>query len=422
MEVRYWVYPQDSTSAETEFAVTVPMIDAFSDIFMIEYPFLSEKYAMSAFPWGGAMEHQTNTSLCDFCISGYFSPEWIIAHELAHMWWGDMVTCHDFINIWLNEGFATYSEALWAEHLDGATALREYMLDIDVSPGSEFPGSIYDPDETFNSTVYEKGGWALHMLRHVVGDATFFEILRQYGTHPSYAYATATTQDFQDICEDVSGMELGWFFQEWIYGEDRPLYQYWWVKEQGPSDWTVQLHINQTQTSVPPFKMPIDIELGLASGETTFVVWDSLPSQDFFLTVPEEPTSLGFDPWAWVLKRATQIPPDGIGGDGPGDSPIPMVYSLSQNSPNPFNPRTKISYTVGAAEGGLEAAVPVKLAVYDARGRVVARLVDARQKPGAYSVVWEGKTDSGLSTGSGVYFYVLEAGQFRSTRKMVLLK
>ncbi len=422
MEVRYWVYPQDSADAEIDFSVTVPMMEAFVDVFEIEYPFLGEKYAMSAFEFGGAMEHQTNTSYGSWLIRGDHRYDLIVAHELAHQWWGDMVTCWDFINIWLNEGFAVYSEALWIEYNGGPLALRDYMLQIDVSSGN-FDGPIYDPTETFNSTVYDKGAWALHMLRHIVGDSSFFDILYEWGTHPSYAYAAATTEDLIALCEDVSGMELQWYFDEFVYGENRPIYNYWWLKEENGGEWTVQLHIDQVQTNAPPFKMPIDIELELPSGDTTFVVWDSLPSQDFTITVPEEPAGLDFDPMAWVLKRAYEVPPTGIGGGEPSGSPVPMAFALSQNHPNPFNPRTTIDYTIGGPEEGRGAgAVPVRLGIYDTRGRLIVRLVEEEQEPGTYRVTWDGKDRAGLQAGSGIYFSVLEAGDFRATRKMVLLK
>ena len=421
MEVRYWVFPQDSANAEIDFSVTVPMMEVFVDRYNIEYPFVNEKYGHSAFPWGGAMEHQTNTSYGAPLIRGDHRYDGIVAHELAHQWWGDLVTCWEFIDIWLNEGFAVYGEAIWWEDQGGPEGLRDYMLDIDVSSGN-FPGSIYDPDDTFNSTVYDKGGWANHMLRHVVGDSTFFAILHEWGTNPSSAYAAATTQDFHDVCEDISGMELDWFFDEWIYGENRPVYRYWWTKSEDQGDWTVQLHIDQTQVNADPFKMPIDIELEFVSGETTFVVWDSLASQDFYLTVSDEPTGLNFDPWAWVLKRVTEIPAGVSEGDIPGGSPIPMVSSLSQNHPNPFNPTTTISYTVGASAESGEEPIPVQLRIFDARGKLVVTLVDNMQKPGTYEASWDGRNRQGAITASGIYFYLLESGDFRATRKMVLLK
>jgi len=421
MEVRYWVFPQDSADAEIDFSVTVPMIEVFVERFTIEYPFLAEKYAHSTIPWGGAMEHQTNTSYGSSLIRGNHRYDGVVAHELAHMWWGDLVTCWDFINIWLNEGFAVYSEAIWWEDQGGPEGLRDYMLGIDVTSGN-FPGPIYDPVDFFNNTVYDKGGWACHMLRHIVGDSTYFEIMHQWGSLPAYAYASATTQDFHEVCENVSGRELDWFFDEWIYGENRPVYRYWWTKSEDQGDWTVQLHIDQVQTNADPFKMPIDIELEFVSGGTTFVVWDSLASQDFFLDVSEEPVDLLFDPWAWILKRATEIPPVVIDDNVPGGSTVPMVFSLSQNHPNPFNPSTTISYTVGADGEKSGGAVPVKLRIFDARGRLVVTLADLMQKPGSYKVSWDGRDRQGVLTGSSVYFYLLEAGDFRATRKMVLLK
>jgi aminopeptidase N len=422
MEVNYWVFPQDSLEAEIDFSITVPAIEVLVDAFDIEYPYLDEKYAHSAFPWGGAMEHATNTSYGSFLITGDHQFDWLLVHEVAHMWWGDMVTCYDWINTWLNEGFATYCEALWFESIGGAGGLREYMLLID-EPSGNFQGPIYDNPDPFDDTVYDKGGWALHMLRHVVGDSVFFDILYEYGTHPSYAFASATTEDFLAVCEDVSGQELDWFFEEWIYGVNRPNYEYWWFAEEDQGSWDVHLHIDQVQTNAPPFKMPIDIELEFAFGETTVVVWDSLAAQDFTITVSEEPGNLYLDPMAWVLKRSRQIPPVGIGGDGLEGPGLPRVFSLAQNHPNPFNPHTTISYTIGSSEGSDNSEeVAVRLTVFDARGRLVAKLIDTRQEPGTYQAVWDGREISGSAAGSGIYFYVLEAGDFKMTKKMVLLK
>jgi len=421
MEVRYWVFPQDSVNAEEDFSITVPSIEVFVDAFQIEYPYLLEKYAHSAFPWGGGMEHATNTSYGSMLITGDHRFDWLLVHEAAHMWWGDMVTCYDWINTWLNEGFATYGEAIWFESLGGAAGLQNYMQTLAV-PGY-FSGPIYDPDDWFNNTVYDKGAWALHMLRHVVGDAVFFDILHEWGTNPSYAYSAVTTEDFVAVCEDLSGAQLDWFFDEWVYGMYRPDYEYWWVEEEDQGTWDVHLHIDQTQTSVPAFKMPVDIRLTFAATETTIVVWDSLPAQDFYFTFQEDPVNLLFDPDGWILKHIHQIPPVGTEGNDPGSPPVPLAFTLSQNHPNPFNPNTTISYTVGA-ENSVPKKEPlgVKLSIFDTRGRLVAQLVDEIQDPGYYRVTWDGRNTTGNAVSSGIYFYLLEAGEHRITRKMVLLK
>ncbi len=297
MEVQYYVFPSHYSSVQATYALTVPMIEAFASLFG-EYPFLDEKYGHAEFTWGGGMEHQTITSM------GGWS-EYLIAHELAHQWWGDMVTCDDFHHIWLNEGFATYSEALWSEYQYGET---QYHLDM--SAAKYFgAGTIYVPDTSDWNRIfhgglsYNKGSWVLHMLRHVVGDATFSSILQAYYSDVNHQYGTATTEEFRDLCEAVSGMELDWFFQQWIYEEYYPQYSFQWsAAAAGGGSWDIALTIEQDQTNYI-FKMPVDIEIQSATGDTTtVVVWDSLATQSFAINVPFEPSVVLLDPMQWILR------------------------------------------------------------------------------------------------------------------------
>lgn len=183
MEVQFYVYPEHLEVAVEDFNVTVPMLEHFSTVFG-EYPFVREKYGMAAFQWGGAMEHQTCTSYGARLIRGDHRYDWIVAHELAHQWFGDSVTMKYWSHIWLNEGFATYAEALWTEGIKGEKAYRRYMQTLDAGV---FPTSVYVQDSTridalFSRTVYDKGGWVLHMLRHVMGDRDFFSALQVYAS------------------------------------------------------------------------------------------------------------------------------------------------------------------------------------------------------------------------------------------------
>jgi aminopeptidase N len=300
MEVRYYVFPDHYDDVQATYAKTVPMIELYSSLFG-EYPFLEEKYGHAEFLWGGGMEHQTITSL------GSWS-EYLIAHELSHMWWGDMVTCNDFHHIWMNEGFATYCEALWSEFTYGDSYYQQDMQAAKYFGG----GTIYVPETTdwnriFHTGLsYNKGSWVLHMLRHVVGDSTFFDILETYYADSRYQYATVTTEQFRDLCEDVSGIDLDFFFHEWIYEEYYPSYSYNWTATPNGGLYDVNVTINQLQSHYL-FKMPIDVRITTASDDTTtFVAWDSLATQSFTMSVADPPTSVLLDPDEWILRTVEE--------------------------------------------------------------------------------------------------------------------
>ena len=268
----------------------------YSELFG-EYPFADEKYAQADFLWGGGMEHQTCTSYGTWNESLY-------AHEIAHQWWGDMITCETFHHIWLNEGFASYCEALWFEYTYPPYTASEYQMMYQLYLG---PGTVYveDPENENIFDIglsYVKGSWVLHMLRHVVGDDGFFEILKAYYNSPEHKYGTARTEGFQAICEQVSGMDLDRFFHQWIYEENFPDYSYSWSWVQDGPGYKINLEIRQDQTNYI-FWMPIDVTVTTTEGETTFVVWDSLATQSFILSTSSEPISLVLDKDNWILKR-----------------------------------------------------------------------------------------------------------------------
>jgi len=320
MQIIYYCYPDWLARAQDVYPVTVDAIEFFARTFG-EYPFLKEKYGMAHFPWGGAMEHQTCTSMLYSWYAVY-----VIVHELAHQWWGDLITCRDWHNIWLNEGFASYCEALFFEDLYGEDYYHTYMSYMDYVEG----GTIYIYDTTdvgniFSLIVYDKGAWVLHMLRHVVGDSTFFDILRAYYSDPRFAYKDAVTEDFQEVCETISGMDLSYFFQEWIYGEYRPGYRYSWLSEPvlnttgsqkplfrsrpdiGPriDGYNLYLHVRQIQPAhLTFFTMPIDVKITTTAGDTTFVVFNDSNTSDFRFSLSNQPAEVAIDPDNWILKTS----------------------------------------------------------------------------------------------------------------------
>ncbi len=305
MPVDYWVYPENWSSANSSYPITVDMIEAYAQKFG-EYPFIGEKYGMSQFDWGGSMEHQTNTSMSS---SAYYQS--IIAHELSHQWYGDMITCENWHEIWMNEGFASYSEAVWFESQGTFQDYINYMNGMRYTGG----GTIWVTDTTsvwsiFNSRVYDKGAWVLHMLRHVVGDQTFWDILAAYYDDPRYKWGNITTLEFRDICEDISGKDLHEFFDDWIWGEYYPQFRYSYIYEQyGPDDYIIYLHLRQTQTSNPQvFDMPVDIDIYDGSNYHLTVVDMDEREEDYIIYMNDAagaPWSLYVDRNDWILKSST---------------------------------------------------------------------------------------------------------------------
>jgi aminopeptidase N len=302
MPVRFYSYPSLLSTAQSAWPITVPQLEFFSALWG-EYPFIDEKYGMAHFNWGGAMEHQTVTSAT---YTNFGFDQYLIAHELAHQWWGDMITCRDWHHIWLNEGFASYAEALWAEHRYGPASYRSYMNGMAYYAG----GRIYCDDTTnvssiFSSRVYDKGAWVMHMLRGVVGDSVFFDILRAYYSHPLHQHKDAVTEDFQAICEDVSGMDLSEFFQNWIYGYYFPKYMMSWTSVPHDHDnfYDIHVHIRQYQTSTPQvFHLPIELQFQGVGGVPTYRVWNTKREQNYRFVSSQVPSSITFDPYSWILK------------------------------------------------------------------------------------------------------------------------
>jgi aminopeptidase N len=207
MPVDFMIFPASDTPANRNaWLTTLPMLTVFSDLFGA-YPFASEKYGIYQFGFGGGMEHQTMSGQGGFGIS-------LTAHELGHQWWGNMITCADWHNIWLNEGFATYSEALWFEFQPGSSGTPALHGAMASRRPTTFNVTVYrynisTPSQIFSTNaVYRKGAWVLHMLRHIAGNKAFFEILREYRNR--YEFDSTVTEDFLDVVETILGRDMSW--------------------------------------------------------------------------------------------------------------------------------------------------------------------------------------------------------------------
>lgn len=306
MEIIHHVYPDKLTNSYAGYNVTPDALVVFTGLFG-EYPFLNEKYGHANFEWGGGMEHQTCASMSGSWF-GFYEPT--VLHELGHQWYGNMITCESWHDIWLNEGFASYSEALYYEVAVDKDEYHSYMNGMAYSG----PLPIYVSDTTstgsiFNSAVYDKGAWLLHMLRHVVGDATFFDILEAY-YNSAAQHSHANTQFFVDLCETVSGMELSNFFDDWLYGRYRPNYLFEKFSEfdSDLGQWITYLRLRQAQTIAPlVFRMPVDFVISYASpGLDTVVIDQQVRDSIYTFTTDEEPVSIELDPDDWILKYAAE--------------------------------------------------------------------------------------------------------------------
>jgi aminopeptidase N len=315
MPLVYYAYPEHLDQARAKFGVTRSAMGIYAGLFG-EYPFLGEKYGMAESPWGGAMEHQTITSISSTIVGSVTSSnQATIVHELAHHWWGDLVTMRTWDDIWLNEGFATYSEVLFFERFTGVSPgellARSYDDGaVDGALGGTVTAENLDNPFDDNGAVYRKGGWVLHMLRHVLGDQKFFDALRQYSTR--YAFSNASTADFQHVCEELYGASLEWFFRQWIYARGRPIYKV--STEIGPADaggnHTVTVVVKQKQSHGIPgrensnYIMPLDITTHYPDGTSdTRVVFNETRKQRFTFTVAKQPVSVGLDESHWILRK-----------------------------------------------------------------------------------------------------------------------
>ncbi|MCB9472240.1 MAG: M1 family metallopeptidase [Candidatus Delongbacteria bacterium] len=302
MPVVHYVYPEDLADAQIDFDVTVPMLEFFSQLWG-EYPFVQEKYGHSAFAWSGGMEHQCNTSYGANLIRGDHVYDRIVAHELAHQWWGDLITCATFDDIWLNEGFATYSEALWTEHTGGFAALQNFM--VTRAWVTDPSGPVYAPTSTFGSnTVYRKGAWLLHMLRGIIGDTAFTELMRGW-YQSDHAYGSATVADFVAHAQTFTDKDLSGFWQGYLYGMNRPTYRWDVIPRTHQGFDLAQIWISQIQSD-PDFEMYLPLRVNSGAGSVALSVRDSLRNQGFAVLTPAAPTTLEFDPDNWVLEFNTE--------------------------------------------------------------------------------------------------------------------
>jgi len=310
--VLYYVPEDRADDIERTFGRTREMLDFFSDRFGIEYPW--DKYAqvvVEQFIIGG-MENTSATTLTETVLHDEramldSSPDWLIAHELGHQWWGDLLTCKDWSHLWLNEGFATYCEVLWAEHKLGRDErdYRLYQKSIRARSGNAQKRPVVDrrypsPSDMFDVRAYPKGGWVLHMLRHRLGDDDFFLALKRYGS--LYAHRTVETTDLRQTFEQLTGRSLERFFYDWTERPGHPVLAI--ESKYDAESGLVRVNVKQEQKG-EAFAFPLKIELTGADSAHSISIDKVINSkeQTLYLPATSRPKSIRIDPEFTLLAE-----------------------------------------------------------------------------------------------------------------------
>ena len=298
-----YIFPENLASAQSELAVTPEILDFYSTQFE-PYPFKNEKYGHAQFSWGGGMEHTTVSFMVNFSRG-------LIAHEMAHQWFGDKITCGSWKDIWLNEGFATYLAAMVIEEFDGPDAFIAEKADMIDYITSQPNGNVYLTDtqatnvnRIFSGRLsYDKGAMVLEMLRFKMGDTAFFQALRNYLADNNLAYKYAVTTDLIGHLEAVYGNELDEFFNDWIFNQGYPTYD---ITVANIGNGQALFTVNQTQSdaSVSYFEMPVPVRVYGSGGQQMDVVLDNTVNGETFIeNVPFAITAIDFDPDKHIISR-----------------------------------------------------------------------------------------------------------------------
>jgi aminopeptidase N len=402
--INHWVFPPDEDDALIDFAPMCEMMEVCEGHFG-PYPFQGEKYGHAEFLWSGAMEHQTVTSIGYSSILGDGSRDWLVVHELGHQWFGDSLTPDTWADIWLNEGFATYAEALWIEHLYGLEAYQASLLNS-RSPGTwEVQGPVYDPMPVFpGRVIYDKGAWILHMLRGRMGDETFFPMLQEWAQGGARPLATVITEEFIAHAGQWAGQDLGPFLWPYLESTINPRVAMSYTVAEGAAGPGTQVEISLQQVQSRLFDNIFPVRVFTDAGYQDFQISLSEESATATFQMPYPVVDVELDPDTWVLW-------DPVAMSGPAEGLIAAYPNPSSDDYVQFRYRMS------------DAAV-VTLSIYDARGRLVQALDLGRVSPQAdfNEVVWDEQDSEGRPVGSGVYWAEMKIGGSRSVWKFSVIR
>lgn len=334
-----YVYPETAEQDLEALSFTEQLLPYFEKL-LGPYPFSREQYGHVKTPMNGAMEHQTMSFM------GGLS-KILIAHELAHQWFGNKITCGSWRDIWLNEGFATYFEGLAYKRFESQEAWNNWKTSILGAVKRENASKVYTPEKPnvrriFNYGLsYAKGAYVLRTLRLQIGDTAFFRGIRNYLNDPELTYAHATTEDFQKHIESAANQDLKQYFEDWIYQSGFPFYDVKWADQNGPS-LTIQIEQNRLKGSGGPFHLSrVPFKVKSQSGRDT-TVYLSVTESNQTHTIEQLPfesiVDVIVDPDQHLVSgsNVTEV------GDLPGEASDEKALSV-KIFPNPFKNQTTVT-------------------------------------------------------------------------------
>ena len=300
IEVSAWVYPENRLNGFSDYAVAVDVMNYFiENIGPYSYAKLANMQAKTQ--WGG-LENAGTISYFENSVTGNKTVERLIAHEIAHQWFGNSATENSWNHVWLSEGFATYFAILYQEHVYGNEKRKEELL-LDrkqvieyyqKNPSPIVDNSIKDPMKVLSTNTYQKASWVLNMLRHKLGDDVFWKGIRLY--YKTYRDSNAMTKDFRSAMESVSGTDLKSFFDQWIFTKGYPELKWSWEYKDG----SVYMQIDQEQEH-HIFTFPLDVEIRNGTKLMTETIMIDSRTKVYAIDAQSKPDSLVLDPEAWLL-------------------------------------------------------------------------------------------------------------------------
>ncbi len=299
LPMQTYCYPESLNSFQANTPLVLNAMQLFHNLFG-EYPFIKEKYGHVQFSWGGGMEHQTATFIVN-------AGEGLMAHELAHQWFGNKVTCASWEDIWLNEGFATHLTSIYLEAKYPASIINTRKNEI-ASITSQTGGSVWVNDTNnvgriFDGRLsYTKGSHLLYMLRWILGDSVFFNGARQYLKDPSLSYGFARTADLQRHLEQVSGKKLDGFFADWFKGQGYPTYTVEWTPL-GSSFVKIKMNQASSHPSVSFFELPVALQFKNATQSKTIVVDNQKNGEILIRNIGFIADTVIIDPEYWLISK-----------------------------------------------------------------------------------------------------------------------
>jgi aminopeptidase N len=307
--VQSWVYPEDKRVGFKDLGQAPPILRFFEEN-LGPYPYEKLANVQSTTRYGG-MENAAAIFYSETAVADGEDSTPLLAHEIAHQWYGNTVTEADWPHLWLSEGFATYLTGLYLEHARGRAALTNYMRQArkrvvkfhEENPDEPLVDTTFsDPTELLNTNPYQKGAWVLHMLRREVGTDTFWEGMRAY--YDRYRNQNASTSDFRAVMEEVAGQDLKQFFEQWTRRPGHPVIEGTWRYDEAAGTCVVTLR--QTQTE-PPFEVPVEVALEGAQTRTTTLLMRDRDEQSR-VDCAQAPSSVTLDPTTELLAEFSMRP------------------------------------------------------------------------------------------------------------------